>query len=190
MTELPLVSQCAETQSIARGRSRTLPISSHAVLNAFVSIAFMGLPCPTKSTGILVLPSLSIVTPADGDLRSTRRYDQVRYVARGRNSRWNAFFCRPSSAGLPPADEDTRGRVSRGFALLSEHSEGIGRRPQRACWGSGGSSSSGDDERYAPVCVSRRQAGDRLLLLHKPVADPGLCENQTRVGRILLDFLS
>src|SRR5215472_14607076 len=49
------MNQCAETTRIARGRGKDSPIAFQARVYRLSSIAFIGLPCPTKTAGILVL---------------------------------------------------------------------------------------------------------------------------------------
>src|SRR5690554_2903658 len=53
VTQVPWVSQCAEIQSIALGLGRSRAIFRKPETNSFSSIAFIGLPWPKKSTGIL-----------------------------------------------------------------------------------------------------------------------------------------
>src|SRR5512135_3253369 len=52
VSSVPRVSQCADTHRIALGVGRVLPISRHPLENSLSSMAFIGLPCPTNSTGI------------------------------------------------------------------------------------------------------------------------------------------
>src|SRR5208337_787819 len=62
VTNVPRVSQCAEMQRMACGFGSSLPIAFHPLLNLFSSMAFIGLPCPTKSRGITFscLPRVSL----------------------------------------------------------------------------------------------------------------------------------
>ncbi|GAA0798148.1 hypothetical protein Sya03_47760 [Spirilliplanes yamanashiensis] len=48
--------QCADTTSTARGLGTAAPRSRQAVVWRFSSSAFMGLPCPMKAAGIVVMP--------------------------------------------------------------------------------------------------------------------------------------
>jgi hypothetical protein len=45
--------QCAETHNTARGRGSSLPRRAQLRVQAFAWIAFIGLPCPKKTAGIL-----------------------------------------------------------------------------------------------------------------------------------------
>src|SRR5687768_16781074 len=54
VTNVPLVSQWAEVQRMAFGFSIDLPIACQLFVKSFCSKAFIGLPWPTKYTGILV----------------------------------------------------------------------------------------------------------------------------------------
>lgn len=53
VTYVPRVSQCAEMHRIAAGFGSRPASCFHDLLNGLSSIAFIGLPCPTKRTGIL-----------------------------------------------------------------------------------------------------------------------------------------
>src|SRR6185503_11541743 len=44
--------QCAETQSTARGRGRSLPMDAQPSVQGLWISAFIGLPCPKKMAGI------------------------------------------------------------------------------------------------------------------------------------------
>src|SRR5690349_3706822 len=44
--------QCADTQTIARGRGIDLPIMAQPLVQSFCWSAFIGLPCPKKIAGI------------------------------------------------------------------------------------------------------------------------------------------
>src|SRR4051812_46348859 len=48
----PGVCQCAETDRIAAGRGSSAPQVRSRRVNALSEMAFMGLPCPTKITGM------------------------------------------------------------------------------------------------------------------------------------------
>ena len=52
VTAVPRVSQCAEMQRTAVGTGSSRPSCLHSSVHTFVSMAFIGLPCPIKSTGI------------------------------------------------------------------------------------------------------------------------------------------
>ena len=52
VTEIPGMNQCAEMESIARGRGRLAAMADHALVYAFDSKAFIGLPCPKKIAGM------------------------------------------------------------------------------------------------------------------------------------------
>ncbi len=53
VTNVPGTNQCADTERTAFGRGMRIPNAAHASEWAFVSIAFIGLPCPKKMAGIL-----------------------------------------------------------------------------------------------------------------------------------------
>ena len=52
VTNVPRVSQCADTHRIARGLGNPAATDRKPCTNSFSSIAFIGLPCPRNSTGI------------------------------------------------------------------------------------------------------------------------------------------
>jgi hypothetical protein len=53
VTNDPLVSQCAEIHNIAFGTGRVFAVSLQPFTKMFSSMAFIGLPCPTNSTGMM-----------------------------------------------------------------------------------------------------------------------------------------
>src|SRR5674476_1304587 len=66
VTNVPLVSQCAEIQRIAFGFGSVLPSSLQFCTNSFSLMAFIGLPRPIKSTGIR-----TVLLPDDAKLFSS-----------------------------------------------------------------------------------------------------------------------
>ena len=69
VTKTPLVSQWAEILSIALGFGKAFPNWFHNNVCLLFSIAFMGLPWPTNTTGILVL----LVFPVEDCMLLSRR---------------------------------------------------------------------------------------------------------------------
>src|SRR5260221_10463263 len=63
VTDTPAVSQCADTQRMARGLGSRRATSPQPRRNALSSIAFIGEPCPTNSAGILADRSASLMRP-------------------------------------------------------------------------------------------------------------------------------
>src|SRR5690242_20496887 len=62
VTKVPLVSQCADMQSMALGTGKAFAAVCQPLVNSFSSMAFIGLPCPTNNTGIVsVLPKGSTI---------------------------------------------------------------------------------------------------------------------------------
>ena len=53
--KVPLVSQWAEIQRIAVGFGKLAPVFCQPLANSFCSIAFIGLPWPIKSNGIVAV---------------------------------------------------------------------------------------------------------------------------------------
>jgi hypothetical protein len=54
VTALPLMNQCAEIASTARGGGSVRPSSRHVAVKRLFSNVFMGLPWPMNAAGILV----------------------------------------------------------------------------------------------------------------------------------------
>jgi len=61
VTAVTFTYQCAETTRIARGRGTLAPKSAQALEKRFRSSAFIGLPCPRNTAGI-VLPAMSVAS--------------------------------------------------------------------------------------------------------------------------------
>ena len=55
VTAVPLMYQCAEIASTARGRGRLAPNARHAAVKRLVSSVFIGLPWPMKAAGMRLL---------------------------------------------------------------------------------------------------------------------------------------
>src|SRR5689334_16618324 len=54
VTAVTFTYQCADTTRIARGLGRLAPRLAHALEKRFRSSAFIGLPCPRNTAGIVV----------------------------------------------------------------------------------------------------------------------------------------
>ena len=65
VTLVPLVSQCAETQRMARGTGSSFPSWRQQELKAFSSMAFIGLPWPTKRAGWRGLVGMAVLLGRD-----------------------------------------------------------------------------------------------------------------------------
>ena len=62
VTKTPAFCQWAETQRMAAGRGSAAAAPAQARLNSLSSMAFIGLPCPTKTTGMR--PTLKLALPS------------------------------------------------------------------------------------------------------------------------------
>ena len=67
VTLVPFVSQCADTESIACGRGSVVPSACQLWLYLLSSMAFMGLPWPMNSTGILCDGARLLPSDANAD---------------------------------------------------------------------------------------------------------------------------
>src|SRR5206468_5775182 len=77
VTAVPLMSQCAEMQRIARGRGNDCPKLRHAAVKRLSSRVFIGLPCPMNAAGMgALMDRLSCNSPYDVPHRSRLRHDR------------------------------------------------------------------------------------------------------------------
>src|SRR5438046_6429455 len=84
--------QWAETQTMAFGRGRDLPISAQAAVVAFRSMAFIGFPCPKNMVGILTPARRATFAPArDRSRRARRHRDTTPETRQGERARHRAL---------------------------------------------------------------------------------------------------